>query len=103
MICESHREPLPRFGARLGVGVILPLTFGGEVGGGGLKLPLFDVVSTGRVFHHAILFFRLIMSSLSPGASTHTCVLKATRERMTREKGSKKNPPGTSFLWGMKT
>lgn len=93
MVCESHREPLPGFGAWPGVGVIPLATFWGEVGGGGLKLPFFDVVSTGRVFYHAILFFRLIMSSLSPGVSTHACVLKATREGMTREKGSKKNPP----------
>lgn len=50
MVCESHREPLPGFGAWPGVGVIPLATFRGEVGGGGLKLPFFDVVSTGRVF-----------------------------------------------------
>lgn len=41
---------------------------------GGLNLPLFDAVSTGRGFHHSIFLSRLVMSSLSSWVSTHTCV-----------------------------
>lgn len=69
-------------------------TFQGEVGGEGLKLPLFDTVPlTGTVFHHAILFSRIVTSSLSPWVSTHTCVSKATREGRIRKRGSKKETP----------
>jgi len=49
-------------------------TFQGEVTGGGLKLPLFDIVSTGRVFHHAIFFFQArYVLSWSTSFYPHSC------------------------------
>lgn len=72
-VCKPYWESLPGFNTQLRAAVI-PSLLPGEVRRGGLNLPLFDAVSTGRGFHHSIFLSRLVMSSLSSWVSTHTCV-----------------------------
>lgn len=101
MVCESQREPLPGFGAWPGVGVIPLATFQGEVDGGGLKLPFFDVVSTGRVFY---LFQAHYVLSQSKSFHPRLC-FEGNKGGADKGEGEQKEPPWswTSFFGGMKT
>lgn len=73
---------------------MIPLpTFQGEVGVGGLKLPLFDVVLTGRIFHHAILFFQAhYVLSQSMSFYRHLC-FEGSKGGEDKEKWKEKESP----------